>query len=156
MIVVADASPLNYLVLIGAARVLEPLYTRVVVPETVATELKQPRTPAPVRAWIENPPAWLDIAPDPPPDASLCALDPGERAAIALAILLKAHRLLIDDSDGRAEAERRQLQVTGTLGVLAAAHRSGLLDFDSAIELLSSTTFYVSPRLLATARRLLS
>jgi predicted nucleic acid-binding protein len=156
MIVVADTSPLNYLVRIGAASVLEPLYARVIVPETVAAEMKQPRTPAQVRAWIENPPAWLDIAPDPPPDASLDALDPGERAAIGLAISLKAHRLLIDDADGRAEAERRQLRVTGTLGVLAAAHRKGLLDFDNAIELLSNTTFYVSPRLLATARRLLS
>ena len=32
MIVVADTSPLNYLVLIGAVDILEPLYTRVVVP----------------------------------------------------------------------------------------------------------------------------
>jgi predicted nucleic acid-binding protein len=156
MIVVADSSPLNYLILIGAAGVLEPLYTRVVVPETVSIELKQPRTPAQVRTWIENPPAWLDITLDPPPDTGLDALDPGERAAIGLAILLKADRLLIDDADGRAEAERRHLQVTGTLGVLAAAHRSGLLDFDIAIELLSNTTFYVSSRLLDTARRLLA
>lgn len=155
MIVIAVTSPLNYLVLIGAARVLEPLYTRVVIPETVSIELKQPRTPAEVRTWIERPPVWLDIAPDPPSDESLAALDPGERAAISLAISLKAHRLLIDDADGRAEAERRQLKVTGTLGVLAAAHRRGLLKFDAAIELLSDTSFYVSPRLLVTARRLL-
>ncbi len=60
MIVVADTSPLNYLVLIGAAGVLEPLYTRVAVPEAVLIELKQPQAPAKVRAWIENPPAWLD------------------------------------------------------------------------------------------------
>lgn len=118
--------------------------------------MKDPRAPAQVRTWIGNPPAWVKIAPDPPPDSSLAALDPGERAAIELAVLLGAHRLLIDDAAGRAEAERRQLRVTGTLGVIAAAHRRGLLRFDHAINLLSKTNFYVSPQLLAAARRLLS
>jgi predicted nucleic acid-binding protein len=93
--------------------------------------------------------------PDPPSLPGLEALDPGERAAIGLAISLRAGRLLIDDADGRTEAERRRTRVTGTLGVLAAAHLSGLLEFDSAIERLSHTTFYVSPRLVAAARRLL-
>jgi predicted nucleic acid-binding protein len=40
MIVVADTSPLNYLVLIGVVNVLEPLYGRVVIPNRVATELR--------------------------------------------------------------------------------------------------------------------
>jgi len=33
MIVVADTSPINYLVLIGAVDILEPLYDRVLVPK---------------------------------------------------------------------------------------------------------------------------
>jgi predicted nucleic acid-binding protein len=72
-------------VLIGAVHVLEPLYASVVVPETVNAELTDPRAPAEVRAWIADPPAWLRIVPDPPADDSLYALNPGERAAIALA-----------------------------------------------------------------------
>lgn len=40
MIVVADTGPLNYLVLTGAVGVLQPLYTRVIVPKTVVEELK--------------------------------------------------------------------------------------------------------------------
>jgi predicted nucleic acid-binding protein len=35
MIVIADTGPLNYLVLIGAAHVLQPLYARVIVPQAV-------------------------------------------------------------------------------------------------------------------------
>jgi predicted nucleic acid-binding protein len=35
MIVVADAGPLHYLVVIGAVDVLGPLYNRVVLPEAV-------------------------------------------------------------------------------------------------------------------------
>jgi predicted nucleic acid-binding protein len=58
--------------------------------------------------------------------------DPGEPAAIAMALSISADRLLIDDWEGRAEAERRYLRVTGTLGVLAEAHQRHLLDFESA------------------------
>ena len=66
MIVVADTSPLNYLIVIGAVDVLAPLYTHVVVPQTVAAELSVSRTPAVVRAWIAQRPVWLEIMPDPP------------------------------------------------------------------------------------------
>ena len=45
-------------------------------------------------------------------------LDLGERAAIALAETMHADLLSIDEAGGRAEAKRRQLRVTGTLGVL--------------------------------------
>jgi predicted nucleic acid-binding protein len=80
MIVVADTSPLNYLVLIEVIDVLAPLYARVVVPRTVCAELMAPGTPEIVRAWMAQPPAWLEIVPDPPPDATLVALDPGDRS----------------------------------------------------------------------------
>jgi predicted nucleic acid-binding protein len=36
MIVIADTGPLNYLVLIGSVDVLQPLYTRVIVPPALA------------------------------------------------------------------------------------------------------------------------
>src|SRR5690242_3683282 len=119
MIVVADTSPLNYLVLIEAVDVLKPLYSRVLVPKTVASELQAGNTPATVRAWIARPPEWCEIRPDPDSDPKLEFLDPGERAAITLAMAVRADRLLMDEWDGRAEAERRHLYVTGTLGVLA-------------------------------------
>ncbi len=92
MIVVADTSPLNYPVLIGAVDILAPLYTRVVGPRTVAAELNSSQIPAGGRAWIAQQPTWVDILPDPPPDETLNALDPGERAAIASAVSLHASR----------------------------------------------------------------
>src|SRR5438132_13477188 len=109
MIVVADTSPLNYLVLIEAVHVLKPLYNRVLVPQTVAEELQAGRTPAAVRTWIAQPPAWCEVRPDPPSDPALQFLDPGERAGIMLALWVDADRLLIDEWDGRAAAERRRL-----------------------------------------------
>jgi predicted nucleic acid-binding protein len=83
----------------------------------VIEEMRQARTPPSVRNWVSHPPEWLDVQADPPPDASLRILDPGERAAISLALSLGAGRILIDDWDGRAEAVRRKLRVTGTLAL---------------------------------------
>ena len=80
--------------------------------------------------------------PDPPSDPALQFLDPGERAAITLALSLDADRLLIDEWEGRAEAERRHLFVTGTLGIPAEAHQQGLLDFEAALTRLRQTNFY--------------
>jgi predicted nucleic acid-binding protein len=115
MIVVADTGPVHYLVLIDAVDALKPLYSRVLVPQTVATELQGTGTPDAVRIWIAKPPEWCEIRPDPPPDPALQFLDPGERAAITLALSLDAGRLLIDEREGRAEAERRHLLVTSVV-----------------------------------------
>jgi predicted nucleic acid-binding protein len=92
----------------------------------------------------------------PDPSPALQFLDAGERAAIALALSVGADRLLIDEQAGRAEAERRHLVVTGTLGVLAEAHRARLLDFEIALAQLRRTNFYVSDKVVDRARRQLA
>jgi predicted nucleic acid-binding protein len=153
MIVVADTGPIHYLVLIEAIGILEPLYRRVVVPQTVAAELRAARTPTVLQEWIARPPAWFEVQPDPPSDVTLSFLDPGESAAILLAQSIKADRLLIDEWEGRAEAERRRLRITGTLGVLAEAHQRRLLDFEAALKLLQQTNFYMSGDLVERIRR---
>ena len=132
--------------------VLGPLYTRVLVPESVALELRSTSAPSIVREWIAAPPDYCETLPDPPSDPALEFLGPGEQAAILLAVSLRAERLLIDDQAGRREAERRDLVVTGTLGVLAEAHRSQLLDFETALTQLRQTNFYVSEEVIARAR----
>jgi predicted nucleic acid-binding protein len=49
VIVVADTSPLRYLILIDEIRILPALYGRVIVPSAVVAELDQERTPSVVR-----------------------------------------------------------------------------------------------------------
>lgn len=153
MIVVADATPLQYLVRMKVINVLLPLYHRVLVPQSVARELQQNNTPAAVRTWIAQPPAWCEIRPDPAADPTLAFLDPGERAAIALFESLAADRLLMDERKGRTEAKRRRLPVTGTLGVLADAHVAGLLDFERAVFQLRQTNFYVADEVVERVRQ---
>jgi predicted nucleic acid-binding protein len=150
MNVIADTSVINYLILIDEARVLDVLYGGVVVPRTVQRELLAPNSPGPVRRWISDPPDWIRFAS--PGSEALArtdpALDPGEREAIALALDLHAELLLIDDAQGRREAERQKLLYTGTVGVLKVASGKGLLNIDEAIRRLRQTSFFISDKVL--------
>jgi predicted nucleic acid-binding protein len=103
MIVIADTSPLHYLILLEHADVLQHLYGRVIIPEAVVRELQAQKTPAVVRRWITSPPGWLQIRQIAvPPDPALVELDPGEREAISLAETLRADALIIDERWGAA------------------------------------------------------
>jgi len=149
MIVIADTTPLNYLVLIDQSHLLPQLYGRVLIPQAVYDELQQERTPAPVRAWVANRPAWLEVRQAGVPlDSELEELDRGEREAIALALELQADLLILDDRDARVEASRRNLVVIGTLRVLEDAAQLGLVDLPRALQRLQRTTFRASPYLV--------
>lgn len=150
MIVIADTSPINYLIWIGEVEVLPALYSRIIVPPTVGEELKREGAPALVREWIARPPAWLETAsPTATPDSELmkASIHSGEREAILLAVELKADELIMDDLRGRREAERRHLRVTGTIGVLRAAARIGAVDLKMALDRLRQTNFHLSEKL---------
>lgn len=120
------------------------------MPEPVASELSTAGAPAMVREWITEPPIWVEVRPVPPDVVSTITddLDPGERAAIALAETLHADLLLIDEAAGRAEAKRRHLRVTGTLGVLRAGAEQGLVNVPELLERLKATSFYLDETLL--------
>ena len=80
MIVVADTSPLNYLVRLGHPDVLQEIYGRVLVPHAVLVEMQHAEAPSEVRAWASAPPAWLEERDVQQIDGSLAAeLGAGER-----------------------------------------------------------------------------
>lgn len=149
-LVVADTGPLHYLVLIGEIGILPALAGEVLIPPEVRGELDRSRTPAPVRAWIAAPPPWLQVHPAPPAvvDPALAKLDPGERAAIALAAAAGADTVLIDDRAGVAAARARGLEAIGTLGLLQRGARRGLLDLPNALARLVATNFHIRQELL--------
>jgi len=149
MIVVADTSPLNYLIQIGCASLLPALYERVLIPTAVVAELDDPRTPAVVKRWLLHVPKWVEVLRTASaPDAELSFLGPGEREAIQLAQERHADLLLIDERRGRFEAMRRGLFTTGTLGVLLASAERGLVDAQASYHrLLRETNFRATPAL---------
>jgi predicted nucleic acid-binding protein len=149
MLVIADTSPLHYLVLIGQAAVLPLLFGHVLVPAAVAEELQRPRTPAAVRAWMESPPVWLAIrSPRQPRVSAVVRLGAGEREVLSLAQELHADLVLLDDLEARTEAERCGLAVMGTLRVLELAAERGLLDFPAEIAKLEATSFHLPSQLV--------
>jgi predicted nucleic acid-binding protein len=149
MIVVADTSPLNYLILIDASDVLPDLYGSVHVPPTCASELCTSGAPDKVRKWFESKPAWLVVtAACRSDDPRLAHLDEGEREAIAVAIQLNADLVLIDERDGRLAAQACGLAVAGTLRVLADAAALGVIDLAEAFAKLRLTSFRADPQLM--------
>ena len=148
--VVADTSPLNYLVLIDQINLLPQLYGRILIPESVLAELSAVETPQLVRTWATNLPEWIEVSfAVPIDDAGLARLHSGERDAISLALTGHADAVLLDERRGRQEAENRGLKPIGTLGVLVAAHKRGLIDLIATIDALRRTSFHASPKLLA-------
>lgn len=106
LLVIADTSPIRYLVQVGHIDLLHP---------PVCSRLNSNRSG--VRTWrsfgASSRPGLDQIAPC-NHDPALSNLDPGERAAIALGITLKADLVLIDERRGNAAATGKGLEVTGT------------------------------------------
>jgi predicted nucleic acid-binding protein len=149
--IVADTTPLNYLVLIEAVEVLPRLYGPVFIPPSVLAELSDPFAPVQVRAWTAQPRDWLSVVPlRAPADSFLQHLDDGERDAIALAEQQQANLLLMDERDGVVAARARNLEVIGTLGVLDIAAARGWIDLQEMFGRLRQTTFRSPKRLMAT------
>jgi predicted nucleic acid-binding protein len=151
-VVVADTSPLNYLVLIEHEQLLPSLHRSVVIPSAVHAELSDEGAPDKVRTWVATRPDWLEIASEAPTDDApdLRGLGPGERAAILLSAHIGADLLLVDDRRAVRVSERRGVPVIGTLGVLDLAATRGLTNFADAIERRKTTNFRYPPNLLQT------
>src|SRR5437868_8036157 len=98
MIVVADASPLRYLIVIDQTDLLPNLLGQIVVPDTVYRELQADRTPDKVVTFLKNSPDWLTVMADTGIiDYDLFNIDPGEREGILLAERMSADLILVDD-----------------------------------------------------------
>ena len=148
-LVVADTSPINYLLVIDQVSILPSLYREIVIPQEVLAELSDGDAPSEVLNWIQSRPLWLHVRnAQITHDPALHQIDPGKRAAILLAQQESDVLLLIDDAAGREEANRRGIPNTGTLGVLRAAAIRQLLDLPTALKRLSETNFRVSQTLL--------
>jgi predicted nucleic acid-binding protein len=146
-LVVSDASPLHYLILIGTVDVLPLLFSKVMVPEhVISQELQAPRTPRLVQDWVRKLPPWVEIRR--PSSTEKLGLGLGEEQAIALAIELLAP-LLVDERDAREIAEGKGVLVVGTLGIIERAARKKLLDVTKALADLRKTNFRISQTLIA-------
>ena len=150
MIVVADTSPINYLLLIDQIDLLPRLFQQVIIPDVVRDEMLDSSAPLVIQQWIANPPPWLVVQAVSVTDETLNSLDPGEQAAITLAQTLPADLLIIDERLGRRTASERGIPIIGTLGILDDAANKGLIELTDAITRLQQTNFRISRRIIQT------
>jgi predicted nucleic acid-binding protein len=148
IVVVADTSPIRYLVRIGEIDLLKKLYGEVIVPGVVLDELQAGDGLPAVRAWSGKLPDRVRVqSPAKPLPDRLSSLHRGEIQAIALAEELQAALLLIDDRAGAQAALDRGLTITGTLGVLVEAAQAGLIGIEAVLQRLKETNFRATPGL---------
>jgi predicted nucleic acid-binding protein len=140
--VVSNSSPLIALARIQRLDLLPAIFESILIPPAVARE---------IAPSIPILPTWLRIqAPSVLPPAPLLRrrLGAGEREALALAIELRADRIILDDLPARRSAEAAGLNVIGTLGALVTAKRTDLLKaIRPELEALLRTSFFLSPQL---------
>lgn len=146
-VVVADTTPLNYLIVIDRAEILASLFGEVLIPQAVLDELSHPKAPMAVSRWLENKPHWLRITPVLRLDETM-QLGKGENEAISLAVERHLKVVLIDERLGRAAAEARGLIPIGTLNLIDLADEKGLTDGIAALTDLRQTTFRADTELL--------
>lgn len=111
MIVIADTTPINYLILIDEIEILEKLYGQVFIPKAVFEELNADAAPNEVKNWLLQIPDWFEIksvSSAIPND--LMILDAGESEAIQLATEINADLLIIDERLGRENTCRTRIE----------------------------------------------
>jgi predicted nucleic acid-binding protein len=150
--VVLNNTPLVALWSLGRLDLLRDLYQEALIPRAVEEEFLATEASARRKALEDAP--WVRIVELSHPRRSLAytGLDRGEAAVLALAEETDAHLVVLDERKARRYAERMGLSLTGTLGVLLAAKRAGLVgSVSDCISQLLSAGLFLSPELVRRA-----
>ena len=147
---VSNTSPISNLASIDRLGLLRSQFRDLWIPSAVEQELEgHPDMEARSRIEMALAEGWIRIAA--PRDSHLLRilllqLHAGEAETIALAADLNADLALMDEQEGRQLAARAGLKVTGVLGVLLRAKRSGeVAAVKPAIDLLRAKAgFFLS------------
>ncbi|MCP4702135.1 MAG: DUF3368 domain-containing protein [Gammaproteobacteria bacterium] len=150
-IVIADASPLIGLSIVGGLNWLPKLFGEVWMLEEVQCEVlsgKKSRGEVEIRAAIES--GWLKVWNKPFASLADIDLDEGESACISIALAHPDPVLLImDERAGRAAAKEKDIQVIGTAAIIGKAKNIGLIPSAREIfKLLHRSDFRISPAII--------
>lgn len=120
MKVISNSSPLIALSEIGKLNLLNELFGEVIVPDAVEKEV-----------YGEKPsPKWIKVSSVTQRLASHIlesGLGPGESEAVCLSMEIDADILILDDLNARRVAEKLEINITGTLGILLLAKEKNLI-----------------------------
>ncbi len=138
--VIADASCFILLDKIDSLSLLQSLFKTVVTSAEIVKEFGKP-----LPAWVE-----IKVVKDKNFQSALfLQVDAGEASAIALAAENQPALLIIDDLKGRKLAQKLNLNITGTLGLILTAKKEGILPRVTPIfDKIQATNFRIAPSLL--------
>ena len=153
MIVVADTTSLQYLILIQYEHILPALYGRVVVPPAVIAELSRDETPQPVRDWLKSAPEWLEVRGPREVGRSSVPLGAGELEAIALAEELRADALDTGYLVIRILPTVEQARSTFDYGRLAQNFTAHQVDHDRSLPRPYTLNYWRTPCLTHIGRK---
>ncbi|NES22685.1 MAG: DUF3368 domain-containing protein [Symploca sp. SIO3E6] len=125
-------------------------YPKVLVPSTVAAEIRQYGT-TDVTFQSLSQTEWLVIVETPslPESVRACNLDPGESAVLAWAYNYPQTEAILDDLAARRCANSLEIPVRGTLGLVLRAKQQGKISSARTIlEQLRQSGMYLSEQVL--------
>ena len=158
MIVVADTSVLLNLCCVGQGGLLVSLFGDVVIPPVVAREFERLIAAMPRFEGLSIPSDIRQQEPTTVPDRIRAAagLDPGESAALALALEIHADAVLIDERRGYEVARQVGLETIGVLGIILRAKSAGCIPLVQPLldALQADAGFWVSEHLRSEVLRL--
>lgn len=138
-VIISDTSCLIILTKIGELELLRTLYKTVTITEEIVEE------------YGENLPDWIRVqqVKDHYSQQLLeMHIGKGEASAIALALESDDPVLILDDWKARKVAERLGIRVTGTLGVIIKAKKSGIIpSIKPSLKKIRETDFRISEEL---------
>lgn len=141
MKVISDSSSLIALSEIGKLNLLNKIFGEVIIPSAVEKEVYRGKSP----------PKWIKISSVTQRLASYIlesSLGPGESEAICLSKEVNADILILDDLNARRVAEKLEINITGTLGILLLAKEKKLIkSIEPLMEELIKGGFRVSDEL---------
>ena len=136
MIVVSDTTPLITLMKVGRLNILHSLFGEVCIPKAVFSEVTGNETFENEADIIRNSEYIKVVMVRDQRQVEFLqratGLDLGESEAIIYADEIQADLLLMDEAAGRKVAQNMNLPITGSIGVLIKAFKSGIITADEA------------------------
>ena len=145
-IAVANASPLIFLTRASLLHLLQHFARRILVPGPVHSEIME-KGPDDITVRTLEISPWIEVVSPPPVPEQILGwgLGPGESSVLAIAYANRSMDAIIDDLAGRRCASLLGIPVRGTLGIVLAAKKRGLIpQARPVIETLIRSGMYLS------------
>jgi predicted nucleic acid-binding protein len=137
VVIVSNATPIIYLAKSSKLHLLREIFNEVYIPPEVEYEVvhRGKKLGIPDAEVVENAikTGWIKVAKTELLEMPI-ALDPGEHAAISLAVNMKIKEFLIDESPARRAAKIMKLTPRGTIHILLEGLKEGILDMESFLK----------------------